>query len=668
MASTLEPPSLRRQQIASLKRLLNLNQPTETDAQDGEGNEASSTSPVWKILILDGAARDTVASVLHVNDLRAAGVTIHLNLHTKRHPIPDTPVIYLVEPNTQNLEIITNDLAQGLYSPAYLNFLSSIPREHLESLGAQMVATGTAEHVAQLYDQHLNFVVADDNLFHLNQKGAYHTINSSQTPDQELDKVIDQVVSGLFSVVVTMGVVPIIRCPKGGAAEQVAAMLDRKLRDHLLNSGNKLFSSSASRPVLILVDRNLDLVPMLSHSWIYQSLVYDVLDFHLGKVSMSVPVDKDHPEKGAKKQTYDLTASDYFWARNASLPFPNVADDVTNEWNKYQADADNITKKTGTSSIEDIDGDTKFAAHLKGAMALLPELRERKTIIENHMSILEHVMEGLKNRKIDFYFTEEEELAKRTKAQVLDIIKDSDKGNEPLDKLRLFLQYYLTADQEFSRADLDSFTQALATAGCADTSAISYVKTVRQLTRMTMIAAPTQQSSGGQPPKAWGGFSGLSLVTDRFKEAGLSANFDGVLSGIKNFLPKNTDLTLTSITQSLMAPEAASSGALTKTESYLFFDPRSANARGTLPQASQSRNQQTVRGIDASFGQRRQGFSEAICFVVGGGAMDEFQNLQDWATRASVAGTKRRIVYGSTALYNSAEFIGELAQLGKESA
>jgi hypothetical protein len=114
----------------------------------------------------------------------------------------------------------------------------------------------------------------------------------------------------------------------------------------------------------------------------YQSLVYDVLDFHLNKINISVPIDKEHPEKGAKKQSHDLTASDYFWARNASLPFPNVADDVTNEWNKYQEDADSVTKKTGTSSLDDLSGENQFAAHLKGAMALLPELRERKATIE----------------------------------------------------------------------------------------------------------------------------------------------------------------------------------------------------------------------------------------------------------------------------------------------
>jgi sec1 family domain-containing protein 1 len=144
-----------------------------------------------------------------------------------------------------------------------------------------------------VYDQYLNFVVSEPDLFHLNMKGAYHTLNSGQTPDQELDNVMDRIVSGLFSVVVTMGVVPIIRCPKGGAAEDVSAKLDRKLRDHILNSKTNLFSDNkssavASRPVLVIgevlaiiglmnnsntepVDRNVDLVPMFSHSWIVSS-------------------------------------------------------------------------------------------------------------------------------------------------------------------------------------------------------------------------------------------------------------------------------------------------------------------------------------------------------------------------------------------------------------
>lgn len=40
--------------------------------------------------------------------------------------------------------------------------------------------------------------------------------------------------------------------------------------------------------VLVLLDRNIDLVPMVSHSWTYQALVNDVLGMRLNRVSVEV--------------------------------------------------------------------------------------------------------------------------------------------------------------------------------------------------------------------------------------------------------------------------------------------------------------------------------------------------------------------------------------------
>lgn len=189
---------------------------------------------------------------------------------------------------------------------------------------------------------------------------------------------------------------------------------------------------------------------------------------------------------------------------------------------------------------------------------------------------------------------------------------------------------------------------------------------------MTMISSapsptPQQPSASNELFK---GFSSLSKgLTDRFKEAGIGSNFENLISGVKNFLPADKDLTLTKITESLMDPVNASTSALQKTEGYLYFDPRSANARGTMPQSG-IQGKDVQRGIEASFGQRRQGFSEAIVFTVGGGSMDEYGNLQDWAKKGPTTGTaagKKRIVYGSTELVNAGDFMAELSKLGKES-
>lgn len=193
-----------------------------------------------------------------------------------------------------------------------------------------------------------------------------------------------------------------------------------------------------------------------------------------------------------------------------------------------------------------------------------------------------------------------------------------------------------------------------------------------------LSSAPTQPSQTSASNDLFRGFSSISSrLTDRFKDAGLGANFENLISGVKNFLPANKDTTLTKVTESLMDPQNASSSAIAKTENYLYYDPRSSSARGITMSPSQMRGQQSMpgalsgagRGIEASFGQRRQAFTEAIVFTVGGGSMDEYGNLQAWAKRTSsgVGVPKRRVVYGSTELLSAEDFINlELARLGRE--
>ena len=130
-----------------------------------------------------------------------------------------------------------------------------------------------------------------------------------------------------------------------------------------------------------------------------------------------------------------------------------------------------------------------------------------------------------------------------------------------------------------------------------------------------------------------------------------------------------------------MDPSSASTTAIQRTENFLYFDPRNAHARGSMPAPSSIRAGGSTApgalpgglgvqgpGTGASFGQRRQGFSESIVFTVGGGSYDEYTNVAEWAARTSGGDrAKRRIVYGSTEILSARDFITEeLERLGRE--
>ncbi len=48
----------------------------------------------------------------------------------------------------------------------------------------------------------------------------------------------------------------------------------------------------------------------------------------LNRITIETPIDENNLARGTTKKSYDLTSTDFFWAKNAGLPFPQVAEDI----------------------------------------------------------------------------------------------------------------------------------------------------------------------------------------------------------------------------------------------------------------------------------------------------------------------------------------------------
>ncbi|XP_045129903.1 sec1 family domain-containing protein 1-like [Portunus trituberculatus] len=628
--------SLREKQIASLRRMINLNAAT--------GSTSVGSDTTFSVLIYDKHGQDIISPLLSVKELREMGVTLHLLLHSERGEVPDVPAIYFCQPTEENLIRIGQDFNDGLYSSYYLNFISPISRQKMEDLALAALQAGCQASIKKVYDQYVNFISLEEDMFTLKHQGSealsYYAVNRGDVKDSDIDLIMDSIVDSLFSVFVNLGQVPIIRCQRGNAAESVGERLDKKLRENLRDTRNSFFTGlgtdtfaagqlSFQRPLLVLVDRNVDLATPLHHTWTYQALTHDVLNLSLNRITL-VEQDQAHPTARSKTKEYDLNDADNFWATHKGSAFPDVAAAVEAELEEYKKAESHIKGlKADLPGDDAIDLLSDNTAKLTSAITSLPELIKKKTEIDKHMSIAMALLNSIKSRKLDVFFETEEKIMGRATLErpLLEIIKDPDCGS-PQDKMRIFLIMYLCA-ANMTDAEFNEYATALVEAD-ANTKALLYLKRWKSLMKMT---------AGGGMSEYTGGVAKTVSMFSKLMNQGSALVVEGV-----NFVLKENKLPLTRIVDHLMELKNSE-----EEKEYRYFDPkllRPGDTSGAVPRT-------------------RTPFQEAVVMVVGGGNYMEYGNLVSYAKKKSGTSNKR-IIYGCTDVVNPEQFLDQLTKLGGE--
>ncbi|KAF5285352.1 hypothetical protein FQA39_LY04451 [Lamprigera yunnana] len=622
--------TIRQKQINALKQMLNLNQVS---------TKASLAEPVWKVLIYDRAGQDIISPLISVKELRELGVTLHVQLHSDRDPIPEVPAIYFCAPTEENLDRICQDFQKAVYDVYHLNFICPITRQKLEDLASAALQSNCVASIHKVYDQYINFISLEDDLFVLKHQNSdslsYYSINKTDVQDTEIDEIINTIVDSLFSVFVTMGTVPIIRSPKGSSAEMIAKRLDKKLRENLFDARNNLFhtdthtgSFNFQRPLLIILDRNVDMATPLHHTWTYQALTHDLLYLTLNRVT----VEESATTGGAraKSRPCELDSNDKFWSTHKGSPFPTVAEAIQEELEEYKLSEDEVKKLKSSLGIDN-ESDVAISivsdntARITSAINSLPQLLEKKRLIDMHTTIATAILNLIKQRKFDTFFELEEKIMSKANIErsLTDILSDPDVGT-PEDKMRLFIIYYICTPN-ISEAEYLKYEAILQTAGC-DLMPLMYIKRWKTFSKLTSV---TNQYEG----------AGTKTVNMFSKLVSQGSSF--VMEGVKNLVLKRHNLPVTRIVDHLIdfknSPEM---------DEYYYLDPKQLKL--------------------AEIPKNRSPFQDAFVFVIGGGSYTEYQNLVDYAKQKTASGSTKKIVYGSTTLTTPKQFLKQLSLLGQE--
>jgi hypothetical protein len=693
------PPSLKSSQLAAIHRMLAFNNDTSSMIGDSHHPDgimkssafrqypAGSAHNQWKIVVYDAHCRSIISPVMNVSDLRSRGVTLHLLIGTDREPIPDVPVIYFLQPTKENIAVLARDCAKRLYRCAHINFVSKLPRELMEEFAKLVVSENALDVVASLHDQYLDFCCLEQRLFTLNCTNSYIQHNGPHS-DADVERFMTQTAQGLFSVVATLSVVPIIRCPRGGAPEMVARKLNQMIVEHptlmLSLSARKKQSgstpssgsniSSSIRPLLVILDRNDDLVTPIQQTSTYQALIDDVLQHKANRVEFTV---QEKNDDGSLKQKvtskkYDLDAdTDPFYSKHKFNTFPEAIESNSVELQQVtEKEAEVRSKTIGTagSSSSATKAADESATDLATAVDSLPVLLEKKKQLEIHTSILQAVMNEVAARDIPSLYELQSSLAtgsykndlKKAYTDVLKMVKDPSKGNIS-DKVRLICVYALATTCPSSSIDdmvsalkdvceklpaNSSNKQAAEQELALGSRAINYIKHLRSMKMIPMMgeSAFSQESAA---PKS-GGVGSTDLLSSFMARAQTQAT--GLLAKatqqVGSMLGKIHKHHLTRVVENLCDQRPNS-----EDDSYLYLDPKVGKG-GEVDVKSFS-----ARSGAATTMLVRPPTRDVIAFMIGGGCYTEYQNLQ------MISNERRTVTYGGTEIVNPSVFLVQLSQL-----
>ena len=483
--------------------------------------------------------------------------------------------------------------------------------------------------------------------------------------ESKSSSIVEGSVSGIFSVLMSFGCnAPIICTPQqstnsSNLTSLICGKLESKIRNHLINTksplslSNPQASPNQPRPLLLVIDRRIDIAGPLKHSASYNALIDEILGINSNQIQIP----------GGK--SFDIDRRDWFWRENSTKSFPKVAEAVESALKTYKIEYDRVLQttpgmtedlmktageSTNVSSTTSAAGSSLTPEQLKIAINVLPELTERKRLIDTHLQISTALLESIKTRDLGTLFNIEQEIVNTfiggttnnnnsSNLTILTTLKDPKIGNSN-DKLRLLLIYLIYNYKTLPNSNFVQEALDILKPNSEDLKTFQSVLNI--LTGNSEEPNFTSMSSKANSPAIKSATLDFGDLFNR-----ISSTTNVLVSSVKNLIPVGgisesplTKFVDSAYTQVTTGKQQQQQQQQQQSPTALVIDPRPKNAQLN----------QNVHSID-----------HLILFVVGGAAYSEFDHLLEHFEKSKLL-QNLKFTFGVTEILNPKKFLNQLTQ------
>eukprot|EP00768_Dysnectes_brevis_P005064 gnl/Dysnectes_brevis/3654_a4666_812.p1 GENE.gnl/Dysnectes_brevis/3654_a4666_812~~gnl/Dysnectes_brevis/3654_a4666_812.p1 ORF type:complete len:491 (+),score=128.65 gnl/Dysnectes_brevis/3654_a4666_812:58-1530(+) len=300
--------------------------------------------PSWKVLVVDDITRSIITPILTAPDLLREGITLILDIKTRRQSIPAS-ALFFVTPTPQNMKEIITDVQRGTYQGYHLAFLGTVEAEALKSLAKTLAALNVINRVKNIFEIHNSLISIQQGLFVSSQPQSKQAGSTSTDFD------------AVYSYIQLTGQKPVIS-HMGKQARELA---------NKLNTAISQSSSLVDTPgtLVLLADRCTDLSAVLSFPFTYGGLVWEM--------GMT---ERDGRRKGGAQKR--LNHQDKLFTDTWCESFSTTAEAIKNALSSYKHTATDIS-----------------AERLESVVDSLPEITKSKEECDRHADLAAAVLNNI---------------------------------------------------------------------------------------------------------------------------------------------------------------------------------------------------------------------------------------------------------------------------------